>query len=213
MLQKASITDDKGDRVEFQFNPEKVSFTRTVKFPDKSEANDRQYVGTDPIELQLTMELDEVGSRAPTLADRVKTMLKWTTPVQGSDPKQPHLLTFTWGQLKIGTEDSFQCHCKAVKVEYTLFTPAGIPVRGTVTITLLGLPPKEDGTNPTSGGMQPVRSRQIGPGDHLPVLTHREYGDTSSWREVARRNRIDNPFRPRLGTEVLFPARLDLEDG
>ena len=93
-----------------------------------------------------------------------------------------------------------------------MFTGAGLPIRATVGITLLGLAPTQPGTNPTSGGMQPVRSHTVRTGDHLPVLSHSEYGTTSNWREVASRNRVDNPFRPVVGRELLFPARLELEN-
>ena len=84
-------------------------------------------------------------------------------------------------------------------------------MRALVTIKLIEIPPDPPRQNPTSGGELPSRSRVVVAGDDLAVLSFAEYGTTSLWREVASRNRIDNPFRLPRGRELIFPARLELE--
>lgn len=206
MLRKANLAGP-GGSVEFQFNPETIGFGRTVEFKDDSTAG-RQYIKTDNIELSLKMQLDDMTNPLGSIATSVAKLLSWTTGKKKSPPKA---LIFSWGVLQVGTgSPNFECHLKSLKISYTLFTPAGKPVQATVDVTLLGIPPKEPGLNPTSGGMTPIRRRTVRSGDHLPVLAHDEYGATSTWRTIADRNAVDNPFRPRPGAEMLFPTRLEM---
>jgi nucleoid-associated protein YgaU len=215
MLQKARIVEEPtGPEVAFQFNPETISFTKAARWTENptqagTDAPVRQYTGTDPLELTLKMILDEATSTGPTVADRVNRLLKWTNPT-GGEGSGPHTLRFEWGQLKIGVAERFRCSCDSVAVEYTLFTPAGVPLRATATVKLKGLPTTREGQNPTSGGVDAVRSRTVGRGDDLAVLVHREYGSTRHWRRIAELNGIDNPFRLPAGRELLFPSRPEL---
>ena len=207
MLQKAKLKGPDGI-VEFQFNPETISFTQSAEFKEQSNiaGSKRQFVGTKPVELTLKMLLDEVTSKGDSVADRVARLLGWTTPADGEDPPHPHDLEFSWGQLKIAGSKTFRCHCKSVAVEYSLFTPKGVPVRATATVALAGIPPTKQGQNPTSGGVRPVRSRVLARGDNLAAVAFAEYGDTTRWRSLAELNNIDNPFRPPLGREIILPV-------
>lgn len=216
MLDKARITGSGGE-VGFQFNPETLSFTKKVTFEDsKTQSSDnapiRQFIGTDPIALNLQMILDDtVGDGGPTVTDRINQLLSWTNPADESDPPHPYELNFEWGQLKIGSEGRFPCHLESVQVDYTLFTEAGVPVRANAKVTLKGLPTKRYGQNPTSGGLHAKRSRRLKRGDDLAVIAHQEYGTTSAWRMLAEANRIDNPFRLPAGRELVLPDRNELK--
>ena len=209
MLTKATLVDDVGRVVQFQFNPETLQFTAKGKFSTKSQADDAQYLGPEPIVLTLKMLLDEATSTEP-VQSRLETLLSWTR--RKNDNKDPYVITFTWGTLKIGQKVGLTCHCTSVAVEYQLFNRAGQPIRATATIKLDEVPEAAlAGQNPSSGGELPSRSHVLTSNDDLAVLAHREYGSTVQWREIARRNQIDNPFRLPAGREVIFPDRLELE--
>ena len=215
-MQKARLVDDAGDDVQFQFNPETISFTKSAEWSeDASQSNSdapvRQFIGTKPLELSLQMILDDATSTGPGVAERVNRLLSWTNPAEGSDPPQPRGLKFEWGDLQIGLNRFFQCHCQSVAVEYTLFTTDGAPTRAKATVKLVGLPTRKLGQNPTSGGVAPLRSETLLPGDDLAVLAHRHYGATGRWRELAEINHIDNPFRLPVGRELVLPLRLGLD--
>ncbi|MEM7338668.1 MAG: LysM peptidoglycan-binding domain-containing protein [Actinomycetota bacterium] len=213
MLQKAKIVGADGKTVEFQFNPETISFTQAAEFKEQSNiaGSKRQFVGTKPVELTLKMLLDEVTASGASVADRIADLLAWTTPADGEDPPHPHELKFSWGQLKVAGSSTFKCHCKSVAVEYTLFTPGGVPVRATATVVLAGIPPKKKGQNPTSGGVRPVRSHIVAQGDNLAAVAFAQYGQASAWRSLAELNNIDNPFRPPVGREIILPIGNELE--
>lgn len=209
MLTKATLTDDTARMVQFQFNPETLQFTSKAKFPDKSQADDVQYLGPEPIVLTLKMLLDEATGTEPVQA-RLETLLSWTQKKNAN--KDPYVITFTWGMLKVGQRVGLICNCTKVTVDYQLFNRAGQPVRATATIELKEVPDSgPPGQNPTSGGQLPHRSYVLTADDDLAVLAHEEYGSTAKWREVARRNSIDNPFRLPAGRELIFPDRVELD--
>lgn len=217
MLEKAKITGSGGE-VAFQFNPETLSFTKKVTFEDsKTQSSEnapiRQFIGTDPVVLNLKMILDDTVGDGPDVAERVNRLLAWTNPADDSDPPHPHQLAFEWGQLKIGSEGRFPCHLESVQVEYTLFTDAGVPVRANATVTLKGMPTRKYGQNPTSGGLHARRSRRVQRGDDLAVIAHQEYGTGAVWRELAALNGIDNPFRLPVGRELVLPDKNELRAG
>lgn len=205
----------------FQFNPETLSFTKQAQFNDErtQAAPIRQFIGTEPIELRLKMILDDTVADGveglalgASVTDRINQLLAWTNPADNSDKPEPPKLTFEWGQLKIGSEGRFPCHCQSVQVEYTLFTDAGVPIRATATVTLRGMPTKMFWQNPTSGGVHARRSHLLQRGDDLAVIAHREYGTVAAWRQLAELNDIDNPFRLPLGRELVIPDRRELGD-
>jgi hypothetical protein len=215
-MQKAKLKDAAGASVDFQFNPDTISFTKSAEWKeDTSQSNAdapiRQFIGTKPLELSLKMILDDATSTGPSVAERINLLLSWTNPVEGTGTPRPHDLQFEWGELKLGLNTFFQCHCQSVAVEYTLFTTEGMPTRANATVKLVGLPTKKLGTNPTSGAIQPLRSQALLPGDDLAVLAHRHYGSTKRWRALAEINGIDNPFRLPVGRELVLPLRLDVE--
>ena len=157
MLQKARISSKSGE-VAFQFNPETLSFTKQSNFEHSQSQSSqnapvRQFIGTEPISLNLKMILDDTVGEGPTVSDRINQLLAWTNPALDSDPPHPDELSFEWGELKIGSEGRFPCHCESVSVEYTLFTDAGVPIRADATVTLKGVRALQLGQNPTSGGV------------------------------------------------------------
>jgi hypothetical protein len=212
-MQRAKVVDDQNATVEFQFNPETIGFTKAAEWKEdatqsNADAPVRQFIGTKPLELNLKMVLDDATSTGSTVAQRVNQLLAWTNPVPNSSPPRPHNLRFEWGQLQIGLNKFFQCHCQSVAVEYLLFTTEGTPTRATATVKLVGLPTKVAGQNPTSGALRPLRSETLLPGDDLAVLSHRQYGSTRHWRALAELNGIDNPFRPPIGRELVLPLEV-----
>jgi hypothetical protein len=209
MLTKAELVDNAGGSVRFQFNPETIQFKSAAHVSGQAATRKAQYIGPAAIDLQLKMLLDEVTGDESVLA-RLETMMQWTRP--RDEQNNSYEVTFNWGLLKVGSSVGLTCHCVSIDVAYQLFTPQGVPVRAMVTISLKEILPEQPaGQNPTSGGEQPARSHTLRSGEDLAVLSHAEYGTTSKWRDLAERNGIDNPFRLPIGTEMIFPARLELE--
>ncbi len=214
MLQKAVIFEigTPSRKVEFQFNPETIRVSKSASWIEnrtQSSQNGpvRQFEGARPIDLTLSMTLDDTDAGGSSVANRVNLLVAWTNPDQRGSSRQPEPpeLGFEWGEFRLGDSGRFVCHLESVDVEFTLFSSSGVPLRATATTRLVGTRSVKRGQNPTSGGLQPLRSTVLIRGDDLAVIAHREYGSTRYWRAIADRNGIDNPFRLPSGREVVLP--------
>jgi nucleoid-associated protein YgaU len=110
--------------------------------------------------------------------------------------------------LRWGSLSSFTGYIASVNVKYTLFTPGGLPIRGSATVSLEEIPTTEPppGQNPTSGALSTHRVHTVLTGDTLASIAWREYGDPAMWRTIATTNGIDDPMRLRAGSSLLIPA-------
>lgn len=216
MADRAEIfeKDNPGSRIEFQFNPETVGFTKAGKWTETPAASaedgpTRQYSGPGPIEISLKMLLDDTIRGGTSVADRVNQLGQWTNPdsTKGTDHPEPPTLVFNWGRFSVGTGSQFACHMHSVTVEYVLFSKLGSPLRANCTVKLKGVPSSQQGQNPTSGALEAARSAVTVGSETLPLVTHRQMGTPNHWRDVAEMNDIDNPFRVRAGTKLVVPSR------
>jgi Contractile injection system tube protein/LysM domain len=222
-LAKAYISevDNPASRVTFHFNPTTITFSKSADFrrePQQAapDAPPAQFRGTQPTELNLTLLLDAVGKPIGSVMPEVDRLLAWTNPARESVSSQspsPPELQFTWGRLKIGSEDQFVGHLEKVDVTYQLFSRDGTPIRAEVRLQLKAISTAPGGTNPTSGGRTPHRTHALVEGDTLHSIAYAVYGDASAWRGVAEANGIDDPWRLRPGRELLLPARSELGRG
>jgi nucleoid-associated protein YgaU len=132
---------------------------------------------------------------------------------QRPGPSPPELL-FTWGSLTINGGNTFTGHLKQVDVTYDLFARDGRPIRAQVDLTLESSPQPLPGTlprtNPTSGGERARRSHVLRRGEALHSIAFAAYGNPARWRDIARANGIDNPFRLAPGRELLLPDATEL---
>lgn len=212
-MERAEIFESTRNRsVQFQFNPETVSFTKSATWQEtetqsSESAPVRQFGGAGAIELSLKMLLDDTVEGGSNVPDRVSQLARWTNPKEENRETKPEpaVLVFNWGRFSIGVSRQFECHLKSVAVEYTMFSTDGVPLRANCTVQLIGTGSVSWGQNPTSGGPEPARSAEVGMVDSLPLISHRHYGTPSHWRKVAEFNAIDNPFRIAAGTDLILP--------
>jgi nucleoid-associated protein YgaU len=100
-------------------------------------------------------------------------------------------------------------------VDYTRFTPMGIPIRAKVSLTMMEKPSLLGSLpmNPTSGG-QPGRSAHaVSAGETLQSISFARYGTPALWRRIAEVNGIHDPTRVRPGTVVYLPNPDELTTG
>lgn len=217
--------DDPSSVVEFQFNPETISFNKKANWEQQqtqsaSNAPNAHFTGTGPTDLNLKLLLDETeaadaaAGATESVAERVERLVRWTCPAEGTtdttSPKPP-LVVFSWGELSFGVEDTFVGYVTEVGITYTLFLPTGQPVRAEATVKLTAILQEPAGQNPTSGGLMPWKSRTFHRGDSLSSVAHQEYGNPRYWRHVAEANGIEDPLRLRAGDHVLLPLREELD--
>lgn len=205
-------------RLDFHFNPTTLRFSKSAKYdrqPSQGADGDpqAQFLGTEPTRLQMEILLDAVEKQpAGSVQSEVERLLKWTNidTAPGDPAPSPPELLFTWGALTINGRNTFIGVLSQVDVAYELFARDGRPIRAKVGLTLESTPQPVLGTNPTSGGERARRSHVLRRGEGLHSVAFATYGQAARWRDIARVNGIDNPFRLTPGRELLLPDATEL---
>ena len=195
-------------RVEFQFNPKELSITKSAKWAVATARNRRsagvpEFQGAEPCSMSLEMFFDASAEQDSGVVDNVERLFRCCVPTDKTQQDQkgtPPWVVFHWGSVS-----GFTAYIASVAVKYTLFTPGGLPIRGTATVTLKEIAAETAKQNPTSGGRTARRSYVLVAGDSLASVAYAEYGDPTLWRVLAEANGIDDPMRLAPGRTLLVP--------
>jgi len=216
-LKKAKLVVVEGGSgsLEFQFNPNKYSVTRSASWnhaPSSAGISEAaaQYVGeSSPSELKIDDILfDAYEELMGDVSEPVKKLLDWTRPTQQSidaNTPQPPILKFEYGGNPI--LDDFKGYLESVTATYTMFNKGGKPIRAKCSLSLkstkkLG----KKAQNPTSGARETRRTRMLIDGDSLHSIAYAEWGMARYWRGLAAFNGIDDPLRVKAGMRILIPT-------
>lgn len=199
----------KRGRIAFQFNPKDLTLSKSAKWgrgnQKASKSSDLpHYQGPEPSKLSLEMFLDASDTHDDSVVKTVEQLFACCVPTAESHRQK--LGCAPWVVFHWGSVSSFTAYIKSVSVKYTLFTPGGMPIRGTATVSLEEIAAEPAGQNPTSGALAAHRVHTVVAGDSLPSIAWQEYGDPTIWRVVAAANDVDDPLRLRAGTALVLPA-------
>ncbi|WP_217642860.1 CIS tube protein [Draconibacterium orientale] len=201
-------------------NPEKYN----LKY--KVEQNTRQGAGTSssaprynrtpPEDLQLEFIFDRSGvlinyggpgdfdnklnvDEGVGIDDDIKLFKRVVFDYNG-DEHRPNYLVISWGTLL------FKGVLTELDITYKMFKADGTPLRATATAKFKGLiednlrVAKENNSSPDL-----THVRIVNEGDTLPLMTHRIYGDSKYYLEVAKANNITNFRKLKTGQKIFFP--------
>ncbi len=190
-------------------NPESYTKSVYIKYSGKqapgtsSAANN--YNHTEPRSLSFDFLLDRTGALGNiSLGDSGVTVdiihfKKLTLDYEGKIHR-PRYLKLIWGTLL------FDCQLQKLDVEYKMFSPQGLPLRAVLKTKFIEFTESTKRNaieNRSSPDLTHVRT--VKEGDTLPLLTHRIYGDSKYYLEVAKINGLTNFRRLEPGTEIVFP--------
>ena len=212
--QKAEIYNTKilnplTDHIEVSFNPTTIRYTASPQYKqlpnNDSEYGYRMYY-TGNVASSLTMDLlfDTTTSGDNVQEEYIDFLIELTRVKEGSDPPQPPLAKFVWGDFTKGEFLSFAGVVCNLQVNYTYFLADGTPLRADVDITFKQPDEVKSGTNPTSRS-EARKVWTVVQGQTLDWIAFQEYGDSSAWRHIARANHISNPRQLRPGTILRLP--------
>lgn len=199
--------------IEFRFNPEQYSITKSATWksdPQKAaeQAPPPQFEGTAARTMDLSILLDESESSNGVASD-VEKLFDCCTPssqsIDNNQPRPPYVV-FAWG-----TFFSFTAYITSITAKYTLFRPNGMPIRAECSLKLTEVPDARPRQNPTSGSLEAQRIFTVSTGDTLASVAYREYADAALWRALAEANDIDDPFHLPPGTTLLVPPAADAD--
>ena len=169
---KAKLKIEAGDEIECLFNPKdySVSKTNNYKADAKQGATQAtpQFTGGTPWEMTLQLMFDSTLLKpAKSVKDVTGTLFNAMNASmdehgKAKNTKRPPTITFQYGWF------SFVGVCKNLKVAYTLFTPAGEPIRADVTLALMQYEQPKTGQNPTTRSESLQGAHVVRDGDSLP---------------------------------------------
>lgn len=202
--------------IAFQFNPKELSVSKNAKWAREAQRNAKksgppEFKGSDPCKLTLEMFLDATDNMGDRVVKTVEQLFACCVATEESRQQgkgSPPWVIFSWGGM-VG----FPAYVASVSAKYTLFTPAGLPVRAVCTVNLEEISGEQGGQNPTSGALAARDSRVLVAGDSLQSLAFRAYGNPDLWRLIAEANEIDDPMRLRPGAAMLVPAPEEARHG
>jgi nucleoid-associated protein YgaU len=205
-------------QLNFHFNPTTLSFSKSADYrrqTNQAAEGDppAQFLGTQATTLDMEILLDAVENQpAGSVQSEVEQLLKWTNAdtAPGDPAPSPPELLFTWGALTINGQHTFIGVLSKVNVTYELFARDGRPIRARVSLTLESTPQTLLPTNPSSGAERAHRRHVLRRGEALHSIAFATYGNAALWRDIARANGIDNPFRLLPGRELLLPDASEL---
>jgi nucleoid-associated protein YgaU len=214
--------------VPFDFNPEKIQFTRSANvtsYPSTGPATPTGSSGTQTKKTEPpTISINDILFEGLTTKWRCDQLLKWLS-LSALDPialaaqalglpqtTNPPEVTFMWGPPMVGF--FYDVRIKQCTINYERFMPMGIPIRAKVTLQMVQVPSllSDLPTNPTSGGVGGRRTHLVTAGDSLPTIAMQYYGRPGLWRRIAAVNRIDNPSRIRPGETIYLPGMGELTE-
>jgi len=225
LLQHAFLVvnwSDSTDFIDVQFNPTELSFSKGVQIAEIGipglDSPLLQFVrGQDEtISLDLFFDTTENGmgvgaTSVTTLTDQIYSLVK-------IDPNRhaPPICTFLWNSSFPGCDVSpslgnqkrnqFQCLVESVRHKYTLFSPEGIPLRATVSVTLREYKTVDDQFSQLNlNSPDKTQVHVLQRGETLSSVAGTHYGQPGQWRQIAVANAIEDPRRIDPGMFLTVP--------
>lgn len=218
MLEKLQIlayTDENfsqsAGQYSLQINPDEYSQQFEIKYTTTSSMTTKgqvtKFVTQVPQNLKLNFFLDATGAVPQTaggtpvtsVSDEIDKLRSVVYSYNGTI-HSPNYLRILWGKLK------FDCRLEDMAINYTLFSPSGVPLRAKLSPTFkqytsaqkLALEAKNSSPDLT-------HSRIVAAGDTLPLMCHRIYQDSKHYVDVAKFNGLTSFRDLEPGRQLVFP--------
>ncbi|MDX1636323.1 MAG: hypothetical protein R3281_00035 [Balneolaceae bacterium] len=190
-------------------NPENYTQTVSINYSDMSPPGTQgaaaTYNNTSPDTLKFDFLLDRTGalgnlSTGPVGVTPDIIHFKKLALDQEGEIHRPRYLKLIWGTLL------FDCQLQSLQIEHKMFSQQGLPLRAVLKTTFKKYTEDKKRVaeeNKSSPDLTHVRT--VKEGDTLPLMTHRIYGDSKYYMEIARINGLTNFRNLEPGTELVFP--------
>ena len=204
-------SDPVGDgKFDTLLNPEKYTFSYKVEYTEAqgqgTSATAPKFVRTPPEDLELDFLFDRTGvikgkdnASGDGIIEDLEKFKRIVLDYSGDEHK-PNYLQIGWGTLL------FKGTLVEMSIEFKLFGSDGTPLRAIAKAKFKGSVEddlrvaKENNNSPDL-----THVRIVTAGDTLPLMTHRIYGDSKYYLEVAKANNLSNFRKLTPGQKILFP--------
>jgi hypothetical protein len=225
-LQKATLiaTYHSGDMeiFEVQFNPTEFSLDKGAQIAEIAipglDSPLLQFVRgqNEKMSLDLFFDTTEKGmgpgaTSVTTLTDRIYELVK-IEPAGHAPP----VCTFVWNSRFPGADISaragnqkrtdFQCIIESVKQKFTLFSPEGVPLRATLTLTLREYKTLDQQLHQLNlSSPDRTHSHVVQRGETFSSIAARYYRKPGEWRHIVDANELEDPRRLIVGSFLTIP--------
>lgn len=202
-----------------QFNPPEYTLAKAAQIAEIAipgiDAPILQFVRgqTQTLSLELFFDTTRAGTTDATVQD-VRTLTNPVAQLGRIQPKThaPPRIRFIWGQGL-----SFRAIVDNVQQKFTLFSPSGIPVRATLSVSFKEYRTLEEQLKELNlQSADHTKRRVIRRRDTLARIAFEEYGDAAKWRAIAdhdeNRRVLTDLRRLTPGLELAIPAIDVLDD-
>lgn len=212
ILDKEAIDSSRGlnEYIDVEFNPTEYTLAKSAQIAEIGipglDSPVLQFIRgqNEKLTLELFFDTTSSGMGEGGGTVDVRTLTRSIYQLVKVQPKThaPPRLMFTWGSL------SFSAIAESVTQKFTLFNPAGIPLRATLSVTFREYIKLQDQLRDLNlQSPDHTKRRVVRQGDTLSLIAGEEYRDPHLWRLIADNNRdvLSSVRRLTPGTVLLIP--------
>ena len=208
--------------IKVQFNPTEYTLNKGAQIAEINipgiDSPILQFIRGQNEKLTLDLFFDTTEQGMGAGATSVTTETDKIFALTKIEPERhaPPICTFYWNEHFPGDtllnhagnqlRNAFKCIVESVKSKSTLFSPEGVPLRATLTVTLREYKTLEEQLDQL-GRSSPNRTHGhvLQRGETLSGLAGRYYRRPGRWRPIAEANGIEDPRRLTAGTTLTVP--------
>lgn len=192
---------------EVPFNPTELTLNKGAQIAEIAipglDSPILQFIRGQTEKLTLDLFFDTTLSGMGAGAVDVRTETNKIYQLVKLQPKThaPPRLRLSWGKAL-----AFRAIVESVQQKFTLFSPEGVPLRATLTVTFSEYKTLEEQLQELNKqSADHTRQHVVRRGETLSTIAAESYGDPTAWRHIAEANGIDNPRRLLPGTTLAIP--------
>jgi len=209
-------------KLDVQFNPTEFSMEKAAQIAEIAipgiDSPVLQFVRgqNEKVTLELFFDTTEDGTSVGATSVTTKTNEFYALVKMSGEEHAPPRCRFGWGDefpglvnqagTVSGTRKAFDCVVESIQQKFTLFSPEGVPLRATLSVSLReykSLETQLQQLNLQSSDHTKVHTVQRG--ETLPQIAYQAYRDPTQWRLIANTNRILRPRDLQPGRVLELP--------
>jgi len=222
-FQTVSSSGSLGAPLEVRFNPTEYTLNEGAQIAEVTipglDSPILQFVRgqTETLSLDLFFDSTEDGMDDNAKSVTERTDLFYQLVKIDGETHAPPVCFFSWGAdfpgnrsySSLGSQQrhGFKCVVESVRQRFTLFSPQGVPLRATLTVSLKEyktLAEQLGGIKPSSPDRTHAHVVQLG--ETISQISNQVYDDPAQWRAIADQNSILDPLELQRGAVLEIPA-------
>jgi hypothetical protein len=222
-FQKVDANGNLGKPLRVNFNPTEYTLNKAAQIAEATipglDSPVLQFVRgqTETLSLDLFFDttesgMDDEATSVTTLTDSFYQLVK----IDGKTHAPP-VCFFSWGDQFPGQRNyestgsqqrhGFKCIVDSVRQRFTLFSPQGVPLRATLTVSLKEYKTlAEQIAELNKQSPDHTRVHVVQSGETLSRIAAASYNDPAQWRAIADENHLDDPLHLPPGTILSLPV-------